>query len=507
MEKEHVTTQNNQSFSDFIFREKANRQYLLIALGAMVLQLIIFKLLYPFADFFSDSYSYIMAAQTNANISIWPVGYSKFLRAFHLITHSDTALVSFQYIFLELSFLYCFFTLRYFYQPGKSTSQIIFAFLFFNPLFLYLSNYVSSDPLFLALSILWFTQLLRIIHRPVWHQVITHGILLTILFTIRYNAMYYPLVTAAAFVLSRRPVMYKIAGIILPVALITGFVNFSRNEAEKLTGTKQFSLFSGWQLANNALYMYPYIKVDDSKIPVISTAFHQQVKTYFDTVSAASAGVSPTEGAYYIKYPGAPLKQHLFAARDAHPDMGIVELWGRSAAIFGVYGNALIKDHPIAFFRYFLLPNSYNFILPPLEKLEVYNTGDNEVSESAQEWFDYKSTHISAVTPELQTILLWPFPALLLIIHVLYILYFIQAIRYRKQLKQHPELYGSLILSAILFLGNAGFGILASPIVFRYEIFTMITALWYYFLLREKLTAPAVDSTSQKTITVTATAH
>src|SRR5882757_2231359 len=111
---------NAASFIDFIIKNPRNRTFLLIALGGTVLQFIIFKILYPFPDFFSDSYSYIYAAQANLDVSIWPIGYSKFLAAFHMLTHSDTALIAFQYFFYELSALYFFFSLLYFYKPVKA---------------------------------------------------------------------------------------------------------------------------------------------------------------------------------------------------------------------------------------------------------------------------------------------------------------------------------------------------------------------------------------------------
>src|ERR1044072_7014826 len=86
----------NPSFFHFIWQVKRNRRFVWIMLAGTILQFVIFKLLYPFADFFSDSYSYIYAASANLDISIWPIGYSKFLRYFHFITHSDTALITFQ---------------------------------------------------------------------------------------------------------------------------------------------------------------------------------------------------------------------------------------------------------------------------------------------------------------------------------------------------------------------------------------------------------------------------
>lgn len=248
------------TFPSFVL-SKDNRLYLVVAVVAAIIQIILFKLCYPYADFFSDSYSYIYAAATGTDVNIWPVGYSKFLWFFRQETTSDTALVAFQYLFLQAVTLYFFFTLLYFYAPSRPTANIIFGCLFFNPLMLYLSNYISSDALFLALSLLWVTQLCWMIHAPRIRQVFVQAFLIIALFTLRYNAMFYPLISALVFLLSRRPLVWKLTGIALPLVFIFLFVQHTRKVADVMTGTPQFSIFGGWQLANNALYMYPHITV------------------------------------------------------------------------------------------------------------------------------------------------------------------------------------------------------------------------------------------------------
>jgi hypothetical protein len=88
--------------------KSSNNAYLWIAIVATILEWILFKLAYPFPDFFHDSYGYIVAANNELNISIWPIGYSKFLLLFHIITHSATSLVSFQFFSLEAASWYFF---------------------------------------------------------------------------------------------------------------------------------------------------------------------------------------------------------------------------------------------------------------------------------------------------------------------------------------------------------------------------------------------------------------
>lgn len=61
---------------------------------------------------------------------------------------------------------------------------------------------------------------------------------------------------------------------------------------------------------------------------------------------------------------------------------------GKCAPVFGQYGLYLTKAHPLAFARHYMLVNTKNYFLPPLEKLEVYNLGLDEYWPMAQYWFD-----------------------------------------------------------------------------------------------------------------------
>jgi hypothetical protein len=114
--------------------DRSVRRYVILGVVLSVLQFILFKLLYPFPDFFSDSYSYIFAADAHLDVSIWPIGYSKFLSAAHLFTHSDTALVAVQYFLMQLSVLYFYLTVYHLFQLTRVSRNVLFAFLFLDPL-------------------------------------------------------------------------------------------------------------------------------------------------------------------------------------------------------------------------------------------------------------------------------------------------------------------------------------------------------------------------------------
>ncbi|WP_160712805.1 hypothetical protein [Chitinophaga solisilvae] len=461
---------DNHSFGTFLLN-RSNRIYLLLSAAAAILQLTVFKLLYPYADYFSDSYSYIFAAMKHLGASIWPIGYSRFIGLFHLVSTSDTALVSFQYITLCLAELYFFFTICYLYNPGKIIRHIIFIFLIFNPASLYLSNYISSDALFLAMSLCWITQLLWMMHQPERSQIIVITLLVAVAFTFRYNAMFYPVLTAVIYLMSGHKPLLKITGILAPVILIGLFVSYTRTQTRQLTGTAQFSVFSGWQLANNALYMYPYITVDKAP-PPSCLKLHQAVNQYFDTIHPALKLMTPMDGAFYLKYSAGPLKTYLAAhTNDKKDTTGGIRSWGTVSPVFADYGKFLILHHPLPYIEFFLLPNFYNYCIPPVEKLEVYNLGAPQVGSIARKWFHYPSSQVTAFSFTAQGIIFQYYPYLFLLINLCYF----SITLFWWTLKTNAGSFGrAVVVIFLFFLLNAAFGILASPIVLRYQILPMV---------------------------------
>jgi hypothetical protein len=478
-------TPTNSSLFKFIISDKYNKRLSTIALALALIQFIIFKLLYPFPDFFSDSYSYLYAAQANLDVSIWPIGYSKFLRIFHALSHSDTALIAFQYFLLELSAACFFFTILYFYHPSKLNRIILFFFLFCNPLFLYLSNYVNSDPLFAALSLLWFANLLRVIHSPKRYLIITQAILLFFCFTVRNNAYYYPLIAIVAFLLSNFNWKLKATGIVLPFLFIIPFVLHTRDAAYKMTGTKQFSLFTGWQLANNALYAWEFMDSSTALPPQCVELDKLTRKFYSHQSPTFHREISDYVGNFFIKMPFSPLKIYMYQHYKISDDYSSVVAWGKASAVFNNYGTYLASHNPAAYFWEFILPNSKNFFLPPLEKLEIYNLGEDHIDPIASRWFHFKSNKVSSISNDLQGKILYVFPALFMILNLYFIGYLIVfGIRNKYRLIE-PMVKRSLILSATFLLANFGFCICATVIVFRYEVFPMISCLVFGLILTE----------------------
>jgi len=483
-----ATGVQSPSYLDFIRRKGANRDYLLYAIGLCIVQFVIFKLLYPFPDFFNDSFWYIKAATENLDINMWPIGYSKFLSAFHSLTSSDIALVSFQYFFMQLAALHFYFTILYFFPTTRWLRNILLLFLFINPLTLYLGNLIASDALYGALTLLWLTELIWIIKRPRIYHLFTQSILFFLCFTIRNNAYYYPLISALAFILSSQPLWRKITGIVLPIILVIPFVVYTQNVAYKLTGTRQFSLFTGWQLANNALYIYDHITVDSSELSTPESKELNLISIYFFKDSnflKLNDYINHFEANYYLVASQSPLKIYyaLHTPGLTSPvSLVTVKDWGRMSALFEPFGKSIILHHPLAYLKYFILPNTWNYLSPPVSDLQKYNYASSHIDDIIKTWFHYPGNNIYCVSYDWQANLR-VYKIFSLFVNIYFLIQFIllvTRIRFVQFLKGDYSLY---LLATTYLLINFIFSVCVTINILRYQYIPMYLLLTFGLLM------------------------
>lgn len=462
-----------------------NKLFRWLMVGLVLAQFIIFKLLYPYPDFFSDSWSYIEAAEKHMNANIWPVGYSKFLWLFHEVSSSATALVFFQFIAFELAALYFYKTLLYFYPTSKTTRIVLCIFLFFNPLNLYLSNYVSSDGPFVTLSLIWLTELIWILQRPKLKHVIIMSIVFAIAFSFRYNAMYYPLIATFVLILCRKPLWYKLTGIFLGPLLIIPIILIVSSAAKQMSGVSQFPpILGGWQWANNALYIREYVEEDTTLFPTKDMAELDALsRKFYEYAPPGQREPDTYVGNYYIREWDSPLKVHMLSIyKNAD-----IPSWAKVAPLFNDYGKYIIKRHPVAYGRYFMYPNAKNYFLPPLEKLELYNLGRDKLEDIVRKWFHIESSEATVVSKTLQHYLLIPLPTLFLLLN-LYGLWVLYSFASKRRLQGTSRVFKSTVgLLAALIILNFGFSVFANIVVMRYQIFPMIVLLAFAVLLTDYL--------------------
>ena len=468
-------------FTDFIWKDRTHRWYLISAVVLSIGVFLIFKQFYPNPNMVMDSYVYIRAMALHQSVNSYPIGYSRFLLLFSLLSRSTTVLVWFQYLFLESACGYFFFTLLFFLRPGKWTQRILFAFLFLNPLFLYLANFIMADTVFIALSLLWFTQQLHIIGRPKPYLFFVQAILLFLAFTIRYNALYYPVISMLAILLSRWNVRLKVAAIVWQFALIGCFVAYTQAQMKNRTGVRQFSPFGGWQLANNALYMYGEVWQERQDPP--PPRFFQVdsiVRLYFAHTPVRDQVLSYvywSTGSTYMGKPGTPLLRYMYWKEGPDTSFQDLKKWGSMGSYFGEYGSWLIHHYPLDYAHYFMFPNFCRYLVPPTEIFSApspYYLRDDELGQPAIQWFGLKSLAARPAYIEWRTELFSLAPVLMGLIQLGFLAGLIGFILFKGFRKVDRVNVFILVIITCCWICDLGFSVTASPIVLRYRTFLLI---------------------------------
>lgn len=478
--------EENPSFGVYVFTSRAHHQYLWLALVLSITQFVAFKLCYPYPDFISDSYNYIESAQYHLNVNLWPVAYAKFLALIHLISPSDLLLVVVQYVLLQSALLYFFFSVKYLYRPSEVVSRFLFFAILCNPLFIYLSNAVLSDSLFAAISTVWLTILLWQLRSPNRIGLLIQVLLLSLAFMLRYAALYYPLVAALALFLMRLRPQEKLAWVLAPALLIVPYIQFTKAETKKYTGTAQFSVFGGWQVANNALYMYGNIQVSPAELPAEMRPLDTMMKRYYQNAPPRYFDFENFPGTFFIKHQESPLKQYrdLYYTK-THPDAWNFKAWGSVSPMYSRYGSWLIQRHPLAFARDYLWLNSKLYFIPFPEIFNIYNYGEDSVWEPAVAWFQWPSAHVHSISGTLPGIVFYIYPAIFGVLN----LYFVGCLLWLgftlKYKILEPRFLLALLFVACYQLLHFGFSVLATPVCIRHHIIPMLVLFTFCILLFE----------------------
>jgi hypothetical protein len=477
---------NEGSFSQFLLHNKRNKFILYVAVAAIVIQFVLFKYLYPFANYIhDDSFYYLKAASENSTIATYPIGYSKFLRLVSVFAKPDWALVGLQYLMIQCSTLFLLFTIFYFYKAGKVMQTILLCFMVVNPLFLHLGNMVSSDALFLALSMTWFALLIWIIYKPSNKIIFWHAIVLFLAFTVRYNALIYPVVALVAFGLSKLSLRKKVLGLGFSLVLIGWFVGLAMFQYKKLTGYWQFSPFSGWQWANNAMNVYREIdSANREPVPLRFRALDNRIRYFFDTHPNLNV-VRATPA--YMWSPHYPLMQYRNSLFKKDSTASEFKRWASMGPFYSSYGKYIIKKYPVHFLRYFVGPNARKYVVPPLEYLENYNWGYPIVQESAVKWFGYTNNQVTTRTINGSVWTLQYYPFLVTIINLMMLLMLLSYLAL-KGWQYNPAINKLILLAGFFWLAYAGFNIFAAPTALRFQAFPTSLSITFSLLLIDWIT-------------------
>ncbi len=474
----------------FVWRRRDHRTYFLAGISISIALFFLFKLLYPHPNMVMDSYVYIRPLAEGLGTNSFPIGYSWFLAVFSFFSRSTTLLVWLQYLLLEGACLLFFFTLLYFFQPARWVKILLFLFLFVNPLFLYCSNFIMSDTLFTTLSIAWCTQLMWMVARPRKYMIVVHAVLLLLVFSVRYNALYYPFVATLVLLFTRMRPWLKMAAIVLQFLFIGAFVQYTRFEMDKLSGVRQFSAFGGWKMANNALYMYGHVcQQNNDAVPARFAQVDKMVRNYFYSVRVVDdLANSPSSGGFYGGYNESPLVQYMYAQYGVDTIFQNFKKWGLIAPYYGEYGSYLVRKYPWNFVRYFIVPNAMRYAITPTEvfsSLSPYYLRTDGLGLEARQWFGLKTLAVPAAYINLRTAILSPYPILLGLTHLAFVIGLSGFILFRG-FKRMSRVNAFMVFAvAIFWLSDLFFKITAGAIVLRHQLFLMILEFAFALLFME----------------------
>jgi hypothetical protein len=480
--KQPITT---QPFTQWLVEDKENKRLFWFSVVIMIASFSWLKFIYPYPNFMPpDSYSYLEAAYKNEFINQWPIGYSKFLRLVSVFSRSHLLLVVMQYLILMGSVLYLLFTIRYLLTPGKWLFRFLLAISIINPLLPHIANFVGSDCLFAALSLVWFTQLLWIISRPNLWLLLFHAIILLLAFMVRYSALWYPFISIAIiFIISLVPRSIKWLSIGAIVTPLLVFIGSTQYEYHKRTGKTQFAAFGGWQMAANALYGYAHASKRERSLNYDFLALQDVINRHIDSLDKLKYRPDQEIGVYYLWDQKSPLIT--YAKQQGQNDSinkTYFMQWAAMGPLYGDYGRWLIKEHPGSFIKHFVLPNLVRYYNPPVMFMGMYNLGDTKVDSIAVTWFNWKNNQLPSRLSDKNIYIMNFISTALAIINPLFIASMLLFSCF-SGLKQCSKTSKYLLACMLLvWVGNCFFSVLSAPTELRYQIFPVAITLPFCIL-------------------------
>lgn len=494
---------SNHPFNIWLINDTENRRLISLSIVAIFIQFLLFKYFYPFPNFMPpDSNCYLEAAARHQVINIWPIGYSWFLRSLPFLTRNSTSLVWLQYFVLQISLLYFLFSIRYLLALSKWLFRILLILCVFNPLMPHIANFVSSDALFASLSLVWFTQLLWILYYPKIYILILHALVLLFVFTVRYSALYYPIITIAIVIFdSHLRLTGKAITIGTITVLLSAFILFTQNAYYKETGTKQFAAFGGWQIAANALYGYAHVKLDSpSIVPQKFQHLHRLVNEHMQYIHSIPSFLRPDRdvGIYYQWDFNSPLVMYMNEQKKDEPDYFV--RWARVAPLYSSYGRYLIVRHPVSFAKNYVVPNFIKYYTPPVGFMGYFNMGKDTVDKIAVSWFGWKKNNIFTRFKGKEIGISKIFPIGIAIVNFVFLLCFVAFNALNGFRTIIPYSKKILCWTGTIWFANMVFSVFSAPIELRYQVFPLIfTATFLGILLAfiiEKTKKPSAPSGS-----------
>lgn len=474
-----------KSFKQWLFQDVENSFLLKTSTMIISLSFIGFKIFYPYPNFMPpDSDSYIEAAFNNDFINMWAIGYSKFLRLISSFTNSHFILVLLQYVLLQVSLHYFLFTLKYLLLIKKWTFRLLFILNIINPLIFHISNFVSSDSLFLTLSLIWLTQILWIYVNPSRNLLLMHATIVLFAFMVRHNALYYPIFSIIALITIKSSFKIKFLGIATITIAISSFIACTLFHYYKETGKIQYSAFGGWQIASNALYGYAHSEIEPiTSVPIKYRNLHAIVNHHMDSIKRLTLRPDTETSIYYQWDENSPLKLFLNKTKNSDTSKNYFKKWASVAPLYASYGNFLIAKHPINYIKHFIWPNLVRYYSPPFQFMGYYNIGEKTVDPVVSNWFGWKDNKVKTLLNNKIIITPRHFTLIMSIIIPMFLLSFIYYISSAPPSEKNKISHKIIWTIFFTWLTNFIFSVVSAPIELRYQIFSLIITFTFSIIL------------------------
>jgi hypothetical protein len=467
------------TFKEFVFHR--HRLLTCCIIAFLILHFILLKIFYPHTIVIGDGHHYIRVANNNLEISGWPIGYPKFLAALHAIVRGDWIIAALQYMLLEGVIVYFYFTIRYLLRPGKWVSLLMLAGLLINPFVLFISNYVFSDGPFAALTVCWFTLTLWYLYKPRPVYAFLFVVVMVAAYSIRYYAMFYPLISFPVILFSKTRWWVKLSSISLACLLFLGFRWYTESLFEKSIGRREFSPLSGWRLAANALIMYRHLdhRETDTAPPELQT-LHRTVLHYL-------AALPPQEilpDRRLMSYPN-PLMGYIGVYFGDYVTTPQIQKWASVGKLYGQYGAWLIKKHPAAYLQYFVGQGIEWYLYPKVDITNIFPDGGVPILPETKNWFGTHDDWWACSTGKFYSITY--FPAVVTILNLLFILGVIGFYFCGCHKTAGPLANKVVMLMACFWLIDLLFVICTTPALLRYALSGVIFNMVFVPVLLERI--------------------
>jgi hypothetical protein len=383
-----------------------------------------------------------------------------------------------QLILYFASTLIFYFTIRYYFFEGKRVWWRVFFFIFLlAPACIYLCNFAISDALFISLTNLWLASLLWMMGSRKVSVVIVNTVLLALVMQVRYIALFYPAISVCAIFLAyfRGMKLRFFALSLLQVAVFFGVIFFTIWQTKKNIDVAVLSGFSGWQKANNAMHVLPYIslKPEEIKDPEI-----RRMHAYI--LANTPPGLYPEKGSvviFYLWSPEGPFKKYLAQLQSSGKGYYLY-YWHLSSIPFGKWGDFIMKKYPGLYLRHYMLPNFRSLSGMSNEALFYFPP----YSEQMKKWFGcgncdptprYTFFHqFLAATASKSFNLLWLFLFLSCLV-----------LCFRSKLNYTSQQYNMILLVSFFCIVYTVMSVYASPIFLRYLLAIRHASLLVPFLV------------------------